>query len=192
VTDYTGPEPDDPEILERLPERLRGNGFIAHGGGLHVRGACREPAWHSLREAWLSGNAFHRHYPAVRPDDVPFAEDAVGDQWLLRDGEVMQLEAETGEVESFGLDLDAFFAAVEADPTETLGLHPLLQLQEEGGRLEPGQLINVYPPFCMKEAADGVDLRPVPAHERHAFLRSLAAQLRDLPEGATIDFRIVD
>jgi len=182
---YRGPEIDDPEILERLPDPLRrriedGNGFVAYDGGLHVRGACREPAWHSLREAWLGDDAFHRHYPSLRAGDVPFAEDAVGDQWLLRGDDIIRLLAETGDVESLGLNVDAFFAAVEADPVETLGLHPLLQLQREGGRLEPGQLINVYPPFCTKEAADGVSLRAVPARERHVFLRDLAAQLSRL------------
>ena len=109
-----------------------------------MRGACREPAWHSLRE-----------------DDIPFAEDAVGDQWILRGDQVLRLAAETGDVEPLGL-----------------GLHPLLQLHQEGGRLEPGQLISVYPPFCTKESADGVSLRPVPADECHAFLWSLAEQLR--------------
>lgn len=155
-----------------------------------MRGACREPAWHSLREAWLGDDAFHRHYPDVHADDIPFAEDAVGDQWLLRDGQVLRLAAETGEVESLGVDLEGFFAAVEADPIETLGLHPLLQFHQEGGKLQPGELINIYPPFCMKESGDGVSLRPVPARERHAFLWDMAAQLRDLPEGAGVEFRV--
>jgi hypothetical protein len=174
-----------------VPEALRPRlGTISHDGGLHVRQACHEPAWHSLRAAWLGDGAFHRHYPDVRADDIPFAEDAVGDQWLLRGGQVLRLAAETGDVESLGLDLEGFFAAVETDPVETLGLHPLLQLQQEGRKLEPGELINVYPPFCMKESADGVRLRPVPALEQHAFLRDLAAQLRDVPEGASVEFRV--
>ena len=143
-----------------------------------MRGACREPAWHSLREAWLGDNAFHRHYPELGEDDIPFAEDAVGDQWILRGDQVLRLAAETGDVEPLGLDLDGFFAAVEANPVDTLGLHPLLQFHQEDGRLEPGQLISVYPPFCTKESADGVSLRAVPADECHAFLWSLAEQLR--------------
>jgi hypothetical protein len=114
----------------------------------------------------------------------------VGDQYLLRDGQVMQLSAETGELEALGVDLDGFFAAVEADPVETLGLHPLLQLQQEGGRLEPGQLISVYPPFVAEQSADGVSLAPVPARDRHDFLWTLAEQLRDLPDGATVRLRI--
>jgi hypothetical protein len=191
---YTGPEIDDPEILERLPAMLRSrleqrNGFIAYDGGLHVRGACREPAWHSLRAAW---DVFHREYDAVQPDDVPFAEDCVGDQWLLRDGQVLHLAAETGAVEPLALDLDGFFAAVEADPVETLGLHPLLEFQRTGGRLEPGQLISVYPPFATKQSADGVSLRAVPAHERRDFLWTMAKQLQGVPPGSTIRFRVVE
>ena len=33
-------------------------------------------------------------------------------------------------------------------------------------------------------------VRPVPARERHAFLWDMAAQLRDLPEGAGVEFRV--
>ena len=187
-------EVDDPDILERLPESLRrrigdGEGFISHRGGLHVRGACREPAWHSLREAC---DTFHRHYPELRQDDIPFAEDAVGDQWILRGDQVLRLAAETGDVEPLGLDVDGFFTAVEADPVETLGLHPLLQLEQEGGRLEPGELISVYPPFCMKESGEGVSLRPVSADDCHAFLWDLAEQLRDVPDGGKVRFRFED
>lgn len=54
---FTGPPLDDEDLLARLPAKLAGllrqvNGFIQFHGGLHVRGACREPAWHSLRDAW--------------------------------------------------------------------------------------------------------------------------------------------
>src|SRR5688500_691944 len=99
---FTGPPIDDEEILARLPASLAGilrqlTGFIQNHDGLHVRGACREPAWHSLRDAWLGEQAFHRLYPDVRPDDVPFAEDCLGDQFLLREGRVWRLYGETGE-----------------------------------------------------------------------------------------------
>lgn len=189
---FTGPEIDDEEVFERLPGDLQrllrdSNGFVAYDGGLHVRGACRAPAWHSLRAVWEGESALHRLYPAVGADDVPIAEDAVGDQWLLRAGEVVQLEAETGAVESLGLDLDAFLARVREDPVEALGLHPLMRFEDDGGRLEPGQLLNVYPPFCTEEAADGVSLRAVPTEERLHFLAELARQLPD-EGGFRIDF----
>src|ERR1022692_4903684 len=149
---YTGPAIDDPEVLEQLPKALadllqQTNGYIHYHGGLHVRGACKAPAWHSLREAWNGPNAYHRLYPDVKPEDIPFAEDCLGDQFLLRGREVWQLFAETGEVESLEASFKEFMANVVDDPGEHLGLHPLLQFQREGGHLQPGQLLAAYPPF---------------------------------------------
>ena len=140
---FEGPDIDDPEVFDALPssvQRLLGqiNGVVAFDGGLHVRGACRAPGWHSLRTAWWEPEALHRRYDAVGPDDVPFAQDAVGDQWLLREGQLWRLQSETGDLEPTGFSLGQFFAAIEASPAETLGLHPLLQFQSEGGALQPG------------------------------------------------------
>lgn len=182
---YVGPEPDDPEILDRLGDDHRAllhelNGFVAFGGGLHLRGACREPAWHSLRHAWLGEGALHRLYPVLLPTDVPFAEDAVGDQYVLRDGEVYRLLAETGELEPREADLAEFLSDALADPDEYLGLQPLRQFEAEGGHLQPGQLLSVYPPFCTAESAAGVTLSAVPAAERLAFLAQLAAHVSKL------------
>jgi hypothetical protein len=192
---YTGPPLDDPALLARLPadlaELLREeNGFIDFHGGLHVRGICREPAWHSLANAWDGPAAFHCLYPEVRPDDIPFAEDCLGDQFLLREGSVWQLSAETGEMASMKIGLGDFFHSTEADPVEFLSLYPLLQFREEGGTLAPGELLSVVPPFCTTASANGVSLKAIPTHDRRNFLATLAAQIRDLPDGGSIEFRI--
>ena len=192
---YSGPPIDDEHVLDRLPTSLADllrqmNGFIQFHGGLHVRGACLQPAWHSLRDAWAGGSAFHRFYPNVRRKDVPFAEDCMGDQFLLRSGRVYKLAAESGAVESLNVGLAGFFEAVAADPVEFLSLHPLIKFQHDGGRLEPGQLLSAVPPFCCKQSADGVSLRAIPTDDRRRFLADLSAQLRDVPDGAEIEFQI--
>lgn len=179
---FKGPTIDDVEILDRVPVELQRflqavNGLIAYGGGLHIRGACSEPQWHSIRAAWEGPQAFHRCYPDVEPDDVPFAEDAVGDQWLLRDAGVLRLTAETGDTEDLEMTLAQFLAAVEATPIDTLALQPLMRFQAEGGQLQPGELLNVYPPFCTAEAAQGVHLAAVPTDERLRFLSQLAREM---------------
>jgi hypothetical protein len=194
---YSGPPVDDEPLLARLPTSLADllremNGFIQFHGGLHVRGACLQPAWHSLREAWAGGSAFHRLYPNVRRRDVPFAEDCMGDQFLLRSGRVYKLAAETGAVAPLNVDLGGFFDAVTGDPLEFLALHPLLRFLQEGGRLEPGQLLSAFPPFCTKQSAEGVSLTAIATEERRQFLADLAAQLRDLPEGTEIEFQVED
>jgi hypothetical protein len=194
---YSGPAVDDPETLAKLPKPLtdllaQNNGFIQFHGGFHVRGACLAPAWHSLRAAWSGDRAFHRFYPDVKPTDIPFAEDFLGDQFLLREGDVWRLYAETGEMEPLEETFKVFMENVQDDPGEELGLHALLQFQREGGKLQPGQLLTAYPPYCTEEAADGVKLSAVSTEERHRFLADFSAKLRDMPEGSTLDMNLSD
>ena len=193
---YVGPAIDDLDILERLPTQYRdllapANGYVAYRGGLHVRGACLKPDWHSLRAAWEGERAVHRLWPAVSPDDLPFAQDALGDQFILRRGQVHRLAAETGELEPLGVDLGEFDAAVRADPVEYLNLAPLEAFRAAGGVLQPGQLLSVYPPYCFDSADADRSFRAIPAPDRLGFLSSLAAQLRDLPDGASVSFAIL-
>lgn len=192
---FVGPPIDDGKILAKLPANLAGllqqlNGFIQFHGGIHVRGACRHPSWHSLRDAWVGAHAFHSLYPAVHLEDIPFAEDCLGDQFLLRDGRVLRLAAETGELQALDLGLAEFFHAIQADPIEFLALEPLLQFQRDGGVLEPGQLLAACPPFCTEQAAEGVHLAAISANERRRFLADFAAQIRDVPEGGKIVFKL--
>jgi hypothetical protein len=179
---FRGPPIDDEPLLARLTPNLQAllrsmNGFVQYHGGLHVRGACEGPSWHSLRAVLEGESALHALYEDVRPEDIPFGQDCVGDQFLLRDRKVHRLLAETGEVEFVAAGLPSFFEAVQADPVEFLKLHPLLQLQREGALLQPGELIHAYPPFCTKEAAQGVSLRAVPAQQVISFHAAMAAQL---------------
>lgn len=179
---WTGPDSDDAETLARCPDTLRAvltsvNGFIQYGGGLHLRGACHAPDWHSLRAAWDGPRAFRALYPAVDPTWVPFAEDCVGDQFFLASDKILRLSAETGDISEIAPSLAAFFDAIAADPVETLGLHPVLQHQKEAAALEPGQLLLAYPPFATKEAANGVALRAAPSEEVHAFHADFAAKV---------------
>ena len=194
---YIGPPVDDLSLLGALPSELRAfyggvNGCVLFGGGLHLRGVCRTPTWHSLAYVWRGAHALHTRYPHVTADDVPFGQDAVGDQFLLRDGIVWRLAAETGDVDSTELSFTAFMEAARADPVEFLSLWPLLQLDQEGKALQPGQLLSVYPPYCTTEAAKGVSLRAIPALERLEWLADFAAQIRAVPDGRSVNIRIAE
>jgi hypothetical protein len=186
---FRGPTVDDPEVLLRTPPEIRAllsgaNGFILFHGGLHVRGACREPAWHSLRAAWEGSNAFHRLYNSVEVEDVPFAQDCMGDQFLLRDGGVLRLSAETDDIEDLAMTLQGFLDAIPHDAEKFLGFN-------RKRKLEPGQLFNAYPPFCMKESA-GASLKALSAEDVIGWHADLARQIRDLPEGAKINIRVIN
>ncbi|MDQ3706303.1 MAG: SMI1/KNR4 family protein [Chloroflexota bacterium] len=192
---YEGPPNDDSGLLDPLPPDLRNlleqiNGFIQFGGGLHVRGACVEPVWHSIGEAMTGEFALHEHYPNVLPTDVPFAQDAIGDQYVLRDGVVHWLYAETGDLESLRTGLIEFLEAAQANPDQYLGLQLLRQFLSSGGTLQPGELLHVYPPLCTVEARSGVSVTAVPAAVRLAFLRQFAEQVRGASEGGQIEMKV--
>ena len=98
----------------------------------------------------------------------------------------------TGEIEPLELGLGGFFkSAAESDPIEFLQLETLLDFQENGGSLKPGELLAIVPPFCSQEAADGVVSSPVSADERHRFLAKLAQFVRSLPDGTPFKFEVI-
>ncbi|MGG6238945.1 hypothetical protein ACQ4N7_09915 [Nodosilinea sp. AN01ver1] len=172
----------DSEILDQVPEDYqrilnRVNGFILFDGGLHVRGAVITPEWHSLRTVWSGDFAIHQLFSALNELDVPFAQDCLGDQFVLRAGIVHKLNAEVGEVESLGIDLEVFLKHAQENSVEFLSLQPLLQFMREGGKLIPGQLLSVYPPFVAKESANGVSLRAISMFDRIGFLADFARQI---------------
>lgn len=186
---WKGPEIEDPKILRDVPEELyqllrQVNGFILRQGALHVRGGCIVPEWHSLRRVWRGEQAFHEAYQEVRPDDVPFAQDLFGDQFFLRRGVVWRLFAESGEMEETSESLGEFMAHVNED------IEAFLNVGD--ARVEPGQLMLAYPPFCLEGPASKSTLSAVSTLEVIAFHANIARQLKDVPEGAKIEFKVED
>ena len=173
---------DDQEIFALLPEDLQEilvqeNGFVAFAGEFHLRGACLNPDWHSLRSVMHGGGALNVLFKSVETDDVPFAQDCFGDQFLLRQGQVWKLFAETDELENLEYTAVEFLKEVEENGMEFLELDYLQQFYLEGKELKPGELVGVWPPFCLKESENGLDLQALPAMERIEFLAELSREI---------------
>ncbi len=192
---YQGPELGTPRKLENLPGDLieilwQINGFVAYAGGLHVRGVTDEPAWHSLERYWSGEMALHELFRDVEPHDAPFGQDFLGNQFLLRDGGVFRLSAETGRVVALGVDLPHFLDECRKAPVEYLQLQRLAQFHQENGSLEPGALVHVMPPLVMRESSSEASMRAVPADDAIAFLANFARQVQDLPDGTEVNLRL--
>jgi hypothetical protein len=191
IASFVGPEITDAQVLQMLPPDYRKfllvmNGCILFGGGLHIRGACEIPDWHSLRRVWNGPDALSGLYRSVEATDVPFAQEVCGDQFLLRDGFVVRLSAETGDITALDIGWKDFLDAATKQPVEFLSLQPLVKFAAEGGTIQPGQLLSVIPPFCTAESANGVSLKAISALERIRFLADFANQIRDVAEGDKI------
>jgi hypothetical protein len=130
-------------------------------------------------------------YPEVPPASVPFAEDAFGDQFCLSDGRVWHLAAETGELAEIAPSVEQFFSDVLSDVAGILRYEPVQATALVGGQLEAGKLISVYPPFVMEAGEAGRSFRPVDALDNRVALAAVAAQIRGLPDGATVQLKVV-
>ena len=177
-------------MLSFLPQELRDvieptGGFILHHGAIHFRGCTTDPEWNSLLSIYHGEHSLKTLYPAVDVDDIPFAQDQFGDQFLLRGTQVMQLEAETGEIRLFARYLTEFTDGISADIEDYLNV-------SLSHRLEPGQGLHASPPFCIKESASVSSLRPVPIAELIEFHADLALQIADIPDGGMLRFQVVD
>lgn len=189
---FQGPPVDDPELFELLPAELRAlleqiNGFVQFSGGLHIRGASRDPDWHSLRRAWMSEHAFHNYYRSMSATDIPFGEDYLGNQFLLRNGLVSMIEAEMGHITELNLTLPDFIEAVQADPQNTLNLEPLWVFQQDNGPLEPGELLHADPPLCSDQAMTGYVLTRKLAVDHLADLRKFYTKIKVMSDTGRIN-----
>ena len=192
---YLGKELEDHEILGLVTTELADfykqvNGIIAFNGGLHIRGCVNSPIWHSLKSYWTGENALFKKYDQLNEKDIPFGQDCVGNQFILRNSLVHQLNSETGDIENLELTFNEFLSYAIKDPMDFLALQPLQQFHNENGKLEPGELLNVYPPFCMKESGNGISLKNVPVEQRINFLADFYNQIKDLEDGQEIKIKI--
>ncbi len=187
---WLGESIDDVELLPEVPANLarllsERNGFIVDEGALHMRGACLAPEWHSLRAAWRGPGAFHFLYSTVKPSDIPFAQDQFGDQFLIRDDAIVRLSGETGEVSHQANSLEEFLGKTNKGIEEFLNVG----LQH---KMKPGELLHVFPPFVFKDSGTGVSIKAISATEVILFHADLARQIRDLPDGSSVEFKLSD
>ncbi len=188
---FQGPALENPSKLQGLPDDLieilwQVNGFVAYAGGLHIRGMVDEPGWHSFDRYCSGGMALRQLFHEVRDYDIPFGQDFLGNQFLLRDSVVFRLRADTGEISSMGVGLGQFLGESREAPIEYLGLELLARYHQEYGALEPGQLIHTMPPLCLDRGEQKLALKAVPADQAVTYLASVARQVTDVPDGQEI------
>lgn len=167
---------DDKETFAALPSELKtfyreANGLVAYNGGFQMRGCVNAPEWNSLAAAWTGENAFHKTYKSLKADDVPFAQDCLGDQYIYRAGSVWHLLTETGELDDLELDFDEFLDEVNHDPVEFLALYPLIEYMDAGNELEPGELLSPSLPFTV-ETEKEIVFEKMANHKRLANLKA--------------------
>ena len=175
----------DEEFFKTLPQELqevlsKKNGYVSHGGGFHLRGVCHKPKWHSLEEVFVGEHALFDLFEFVEEDDIPFAEDCMGDQFLLREGQVIRLYAESGDMEELGLTLEEFMDKVKNAPSDVLDLEVMELVTESDAKLHPGEVMVAHPPFVMEESEEGVQLEAMPCLQALMYYSQLSFNIQSV------------
>jgi len=186
---YIGQEIDDFDTFDILPSYLKKfylkqNGLIAFNGGLHIRGCIKFPQWHSLNNAWFGSIKLSESFESIEINDVPFGQDCFGDQFVIRNNNIWRLSSETDQIKDLGIDFYEFIKLINCRPEEILGFHDLGTI-----KIKPGQLVNVFPPFCV-EAKNGYSLKPIENDEQIRFLSYFSKKMKKNPNGTLIDLEL--
>lgn len=121
-----------------------------------------------------------------------FAEDIFGGQFAIKGDAIVSFEPETGEVTEIAGSI-AGWARKILDDYEVITGYPIArQWQAANGALARGERLIPKRPFVMGGEYSVENLFAVEAVEGMRFRGDIAVQIRDLPDGASITFKIVD
>jgi hypothetical protein len=187
-----GPQTEFPEAgkhSQDLAALLQGrNGFYAFESALHVfpSGSSTEPTL----EQWNGDALWRDAYGDLADGLFSFAEDVFGGQFTLSDRGVGAFDPETGDVTIIAKDIPSWAAAILREP-ETLSGCPLArQWQRLHGPLAAGRRLAPKTPFILGGPFEVENLASIDTVESLRFRAHLATQIRDVPDGSKISFRI--
>lgn len=73
---------------------------------------------------------------------------------------------------------------VKADPIGFLNIENIDQFD-----LIPGQLLSVFPPFCINSDSD-ISIKPIDYLDRILFLSNLSQQVKKFPDGTNLEIEL--
>ena len=176
------------EVLAML--RLR-NGFFAFEGALHVLPAGGQPEVMTLEE-WNSSHLWRHEYGDLADGMFFFAEDAFGNQFCLRDDRICLFDAETGQAEVIGSNIEDWAGQVLSDYEFLTGFPLFHEWQVAHGRVPAGSRLMPIVPFLLGGEYSLSNLRVAGAVPGMRARGNLARQIRDLPDGAQIELKVAD
>jgi hypothetical protein len=180
------------QLGEQLTTLLRQkNGFYAFEAALHVFPTAPHQNEMTLSR-WNSDGLWRHEYGELIGNVLFFAEDAFGDQFCFNDGQVCSFDAETGEMKVIGQNLEEWAKRILEEYGPRTG-HPLMRKwQEQHGPLPSGTRLMPKIPFVLGGEYALNNLYPLASVSAMKSRGNLARQIKNLPDGAQVEFRIIE
>jgi hypothetical protein len=180
--------PLEEELTEMLRER---NGFYAFESALHVLPAAPVEGERDL-ESWNAPDLWRSFYQEMADRCLFFAEDVFGFPFLIRDGKVASMDAERGEIEEMASSLEEW-AKIVLDDYEVQTGQPLAhQWQTMRGSIPTSSRLFPKTPFTLGGEYELENLAECDAVDAMRFRGHLAQQIKGVPPGTQIRFKVVD
>jgi hypothetical protein len=183
--------PEWPGMADLLDLLSRRDGFFAFEGALLVRplhtsgGVLGLSDWNSP-ENWIDA------YQGMADDAFFFADDLFGGQFCIRADGIYSFEPEGGQFEFVASSLEGWAQAVLDDYDVLTGASLAHEWQTAHGKLPSAARLLPKKPFIAGGDFTSDNLYALDAMEGMKFRASIAVQVRDLPDGAQIQFEVVD
>ncbi len=188
LSEWLGESPQDVELAQLLAKR---NGFFAFESALHVFHVGSEVVGVSLGD-WNAEDLWRAGYEGITDGLTFFAEDIFGHQFAIGSGGVYRFDPETGERERIAADLKEWALLILGDYKVETGYPLAHEWQRLHGPLPVGKRLVPKLPFVLGGEFSVDNLHAQDAVEAMCYRASIATQLRDLPDGATIRLQVVE
>lgn len=178
-------------LSEQLHEMLRQrNGFFAFENALHVF-PCTSSSVSMDLQQWNAAELWRNEYQDLTDGCVFFAEDVFGGQFCLYEQAIHTFDPETGQRKPLAKSIEGWAAAI-LENYRVLTAHPLAHdWQERNGVIPAFKRLSPKMPFVCGGSYTLDNLYLADSVEAMRFRGYLATQIRDLPEGASIRFKVV-
>jgi hypothetical protein len=177
--------------LEQLTELLAArNGFYAFESALHVFGSGSTVVGGSL-EDWNDNNGWIASYGGLADGAFFFAEDVFGGQFAIIGDEICTFDPETAATEAVSSSIEDWAGQLVQNYSVLTGFVVAHDWQTQHGVIEPGCRLVPKRPFVLGGEFSAANVCSLAAVKGIHVRADLALQIRDLPDGSKIRYRIV-
>lgn len=177
----------NPELNALLRRR---DGFFAFAGALEVFPSATGPRSYGIND-WNGLGLWRGAYGELAPHGVCFAQDLFGTQFVISNG-IQTFDPETGEQQEFAGSIDAWAARLLEEPDVHTGQSLLQSWQAKNGSLPSKFRLVPITPFTLGGAFDLDNLLAMESTKSMRMRAELALQLKDVPDGTTVSYKVVD
>ncbi|KGC03820.1 MULTISPECIES: SMI1/KNR4 family protein [Burkholderia] len=167
------------------------NGFYAFESALHVFPSQSIGDEIGLVE-WNASDLWIEEYQGMGAEAVFFAEDIFGGQFCMRADGVYLFDPETANFEHLSHDLEGWAKLILDDYEYRTGYPLAHEWQQSGGKLMPGMRLVPKTPFVVGGHFAVENLCAMNAVKAMQLRASLAVQIKELPDGTPIRWKLED